>query len=379
MSPEQESKPMNDKKRSLPRAAGAAILILLVEPGIIHAQVPPDIETGLHKIGQIVDPGCTAKLYRPLMPVNDINSNVTLLYPGVTIARDISFGSNPKDLVDIFTADKGGGSRPVLMYISGGQGNKTEQQVPEANAFYDNIGRWGTRNGMVVVTMQRHPGQNWDDGGKDVSLMIQWVEANISKYRGNPGRMFIWAQSAGNGPLGTYIGRPELYGPKGVGVKGAIFMSGQFNILPLNPPNPTGPGGAFAGTGSTCGGPGQGVSLGIIKGPSAVVPAPAAAGGGRGAAQPLDAATQLAHSSLPELKRTKVALLFATAELDPGINGSMSPFFQALHDELCKEGSARCPTMLFEKGESHMSEVFSIDTGDQTVSKPILDWIKKVK
>ena len=209
--------------------------------------------------------------------------------------------------------------------------------------------------------------------------MIQWVEANISKYEGNSGRMFIWAQSAGNGPLGTYLGRPELYGPKGVGVKGAIFMSGQFNILPLNPPNPTGPGGAFAGAGSTCGGPGQGVSQGVIHGPSAAVQTPPAAGAGRGAAQPVDAATQLARSSLPGLKQSTVALLFATAELDPGVHGSMSQFFQTLHDELCQEGPAHCPTMLFEKGESHMSEVFSIDTADQTVSKPILAWMKRIK
>jgi hypothetical protein len=35
--------------------------------------------------------------------------------------------------------------------------------------------------------------------------------------------------------------------------------------------------------------------------------------------------------------------------------------------------------MLYEKGESHMSEVFSIDTDDKTVSGPILEWMKKVK
>ena len=273
MKAEREGKYPRHKKRISRRPAGAAVLILLTATGVAPAQVPPDIEAGLRKIGQIVDSGCTAKLYRPLMPAKDVNTSVTPLYPGITIARDISFGPNPKDVVDIFAADKGGGSRPVLMYIPGGQGNKTEQQVPEANAFYDNIGRWGSKNGMVVVTMQRHPGPNWDDGGKDVSIMIQWVEAHIPTYKGDSGRMFIWAQSAGNGPLGTYLGRPELYGPRGVGVKGAIFMSGQFNILPLNPPNPAGPGGAFSGTGSTCGGPGQGVSLGIIKGPSAAAPA----------------------------------------------------------------------------------------------------------
>ncbi len=362
--------------------AAKAVACVLLTAGIVQAQVPPDLETGLRKIGQIVDPGCTAKLYRPLMPANDINSNVSPLYPGITIARDVSFGPHPKDLVDIFTSDKGGSGRTVLMYVPGGAGNKIEQQVREANAFYDNIGRWGTKNGMVVVLMQRHPGANWDDPAKDVSAMIQWVEANIAKYKGNPNRMFIWAQSAGNGPLGTYLGHPELYGSKGAGVKGAILMSGQFNILPLEAPGGgrggRGPGGPVAG--STCDGPGPGESRGAISGPSGVTPAPAAeAGRGRGGAAPVDPAVQLARSSLPELKKTKVALLFATAELDPGINGQMAPFYQVLHDELCKEGPSHCPTMLFEKGESHMSEVFSIDTGDQTVSGPILAWMKKVK
>src|ERR1700742_5138941 len=100
------------------------VLTPLLAAGIVPAQVPADIEAGLMKIGQIVDPGCTAKLYRPLMPANDINSTATPLYPGITITRDVSFGPNPKDLVDIFTGAKGGNSRTVLLYVSGGAGNK---------------------------------------------------------------------------------------------------------------------------------------------------------------------------------------------------------------------------------------------------------------
>src|ERR1700686_3193737 len=134
------------------------LLIPFLAAALAPAQVPADIEASLIKIGHIVDPACTAKLYRPLMPKNDINTNVTPLYPGITIARDVSFGPHPKDLIDIFTADKGGANRTVLMYLPGGAGNKTEQQNREANAFMDNIGRWGVKNGMVVVTMQRHPG-----------------------------------------------------------------------------------------------------------------------------------------------------------------------------------------------------------------------------
>ena len=42
-----------------------------------------------------------------------------------------------------------------MIYIPGGAGNKIEQQSLEANAFYDNIMRWATKNGMVGV--QRQP------------------------------------------------------------------------------------------------------------------------------------------------------------------------------------------------------------------------------
>ena len=367
-------------------------------------QVPADIEAGLVKMGHIVDPPCTAKLYRPLMPANDIRSSISTPYPGITVVRDASFGPNPKDVVDIFSADKGPSSRPVLIYVPGGGGNKIELQDKEANAFYDNIMRWATKNGMVGVNMQRHAGQGWDAGAKDISAMIQWVEANISKYHGNPDRMFIWAHSAGNNPLGTYIGRPELYGPKGVGVKGVIFMSpAAFDIAPLEVPPPPSGGNPFAAlseSGKTCGVEGGAFSSsGALPGrtegqpggpdapfrpPTGGTPAGGPPAGGPPATPfggpPVDAATRLARSSLPELKKTSVKIMLASAELDPGVDAKgIMPFNQVLHDELCKEGPEHCPTLLSFKRESHMSEVFSIDTPDKTVSGPILAWIKKIK
>ncbi len=388
------------------------LALVLLMSAVAEAQVPADIEEGLKKIGQIVDPACTAKLYRPLMPKNDYNTYWPVgasqaafngqLYPGVALARDVSFGSHPKDLVDIFSPESGGGNRTVLIYIPGGQGNKIEQQAREGNAFYDNIGRWAVKNGMIGVTMQRHPGANWDDGGKDISTMIQWLQANIAKYKGNPDRMFIWAHSAGNGPLGVYIGHPEIHGPKGPGVKGAIFMSGNpvpgvggndgrgagpRSASPVGRSNNQGPGSGsagnpLAGAGASCGiaqGAGQGANAGAISGPSSVTAGAAPAGGPRGGGQPLDAATIAQRSNLPGFKSTKVAIVLARAELDPGVSGAMLASDVALHDELCKEGKDHCPTMLYLKGESHMSEVFSIDTPDKTVSGPILDWIKKTK
>lgn len=379
-------------KNNLWLVPGMFLAAAFLATGTAQAQVPPDIEVQLIKIGHIVDPVCTAKLYRPLMPKNDIMSDVTPLYAGVTIARDLSFGPNPKDVVDIFTADQGPASRPVLIYVPGGAGNKIEMGDKEANAFFDNIARWATENGMVGVMMQRHglapdAPPDFYAGAKDVSAMLQWVEANISKYHGNPDRMFIWAHSAGNGPLGIYLGHPELYGPKGVGVQRVIFMSGQFGILREDGTNPVpppagGPGGGanpLAGAGQACGA--GGAAAAGLGGPGG-----GAGGGGRGAAQAVPVEEQIKRSSLPVIEKTNVKLFLASAELDPGVDGKISPFNQALHDELCKldgpkavDGKGHCPMMLFEKGESHMSEVFSIDTPDKTVSGPILKWIQSTE
>lgn len=322
--------------------------------GFAQAQVPPDIAKQLVAIGRGVCVPETAQVYRPLHPNPP--------YKGVSIARDISFGPDPKNVLDVFSAEKGGGSRPVLIYVSGGAGNK-QQGGPNGDVFYDNIMLWATRNGMVGVNMQRRPGTTWDDPAKDVSLVVQWVSQNISKYKGNPARVFLWSQSAGNIPVSTYIGHPEYYGPKGVGVKGVIFMSAPgFDILPATPPPVQG---GFAPCGKPDG-----------SGPSAPAGPPAGGAGrgkGGGPAQP-DAATQLARSNLPGMIKSGLPFMVTTAELDPP---SIIAFAETLRDELCKAG--RCPAYMQFKDHSHISEVMSPGTADTSVTAPILKWMKGVK
>jgi len=95
--------------------------------GIAQAEVPPQIAKELITIGRGVCVPETAQLYRSLHPNPP--------YPGVTIVRDISFGPDPKDVLDVFAPEKGGGKRPVLIYVSGGAGNKL-QGGPNGDVFY---------------------------------------------------------------------------------------------------------------------------------------------------------------------------------------------------------------------------------------------------
>jgi hypothetical protein len=292
---------------------------------------------------------------------------------------------------------------------------------------------------MIGVTVQRGgtaPGQN-------IALVIEYLQANVAKYKGNASDMFIMAHSAGTGPLTTYIRRPDLYG---LGVKGAIFMGAHPNIG-LGGGGRGGTAAADDANKPTCLANAN-TQAGPIRGPSSsladqgaaaakvrqdlagvapwrwdgkawvstgsAAPAPAAErgaggfGGGRGAGGPggapgggrggagaapgaaganaNTAPATPAFTVLDGFRSTRAAIALAWGELDIDAEAGKGMPSQSvrIHDELCKldgpkakDGVGHCPTMMWFKGESHMSEVFSIGSIDRTVSDQILTFIKR--
>ena len=323
---------------------GMASVIFALGVGVAgraEAQVPSEIARRLVTIGRGVCVQETAELYRPL------HSGPP--YSGVSISRDVSFGPDPKNVVDVFAPEPGSGSRPVLVYVPGGPGNRRSTGSDDG-VFYDNIALWAVKNGMVGVLMQRRPGEAWDDPAKDIAKVIQWIAQNIARYGGDPADVFMWSHSAGTGPVGTYVGHPEFYGPKGVGLKGVVFMSPAFNILPVTPPQtaPT----------PQC----QGVTA----------PAPAAAPAGSGPAVPPD--VQLARSNLRGLINARLPLLVSVAELDPP---GVVAFAETLRDQLC--GAGRCPMYVVFRDHSHISTGMSANTADESVTGLLLRWMRSIK
>jgi carboxylesterase family protein len=355
------------------RSLTATAITILFVTAALHAQVTPQIATQLRELGPSVCVPETAKIYKPLLLDKPP-------YKEVTVLRDVSYLPDPRTVMDVFAPEKGGGNRPVLIYIPGGNGDKLHPP-PDGDAFYDNVMVWAVKNGMVGVNMQRRGGLNggglaWDQGAKDVGVVVDWVRQNITKYKGNPNRIFLWAHSAGNGPASTYVGHPEIMGANADAIKGVILMSSpNFNIAPETV---GAPGGAAArGRGNTPAGP-----VGVCGRPPAE-PRGGGADGGRGGAaanagrggqaQP-DQATLLARSNLPGLVKGKTAVFLGWGEIDPQ---NILTFDEALKTALCNAG--RCPTSVFFKDHSHMSLVFSPNTPDKSVTEPILKWMKSVK
>jgi triacylglycerol lipase len=320
------------------------VVVLLSLAAGAAAQVPPDIEAKLVKIGRVSDAPGTALIYGPILAKQS--------YDGVEFTRDQAYGTDARNKLDVAAPKtKPGNPLQVLIYLPGGTGNK-KIDYPGGEAFYDNIMIVAVKQGLVGVNVQRRNGAGlgWDAGAHDVAGAIAWVHANIARYGGDPNRVVIWGQSAGSNALSVYLSHPDLYPAGGVGVKGAVLMSGGYNLLPLEPKAANGPQG-----------PGD-------RGAAAATAAPAPQ------APPVDRAVQLQRSSLPGLRALTIPLYVTAAELDPERTVELS---HILNDQLC--GAGRCPKYQLNKGQSHMSQVMGINSGDTSVSGPIFGWIKSVK
>ena len=299
----------------------AALFALTATSSVAHAQVPPDIAEGIRKIGPIVDAPGTAKLYAPLF------ANQKEPYLNVTVVRDIAYGTDPLQKLDVFTAaPTPGAPKPVVMFLHGGgfeRGNKRQPGSP----FYDNIMLWLTQQRMVGVNMNYRlaPKHVWPAAHEDLAAAVRWVQANIAQHGGDPDRLVLWGTSAGADLIAGYLAYPQFHGPKGHGVKAAIMFSGFY-----------------------------------VKG------APAYFGN--------DPAEREQRASTEGLKKVTIPLFVSHTEVDLPTSIEQA---DALNKALCDAG--RCPTYTVFKDHGHLSQGYSVGTTDTSVSGPILEVLRTVK
>jgi triacylglycerol lipase len=300
------------------------------------AQIPPAIALQLKELGDIVDPVTSARIYRPL--------HLNPPYGGVKVTRDLSYGPDKRNILDIFEPERGGAARPVLLFVSGGLGDKIEQ-MPNGDAFYDNVMLWASSHGMVGVSIERRGAFTGDINPEDVSLAVQWVRGNIARHGGDPKHIVIWGHSAGAMSIADYLSQPRFYGPDGVGVNGAILMAGPYNIAPVEVRD-------------------RGFRLRMGKAAEIAGMPPL----------PTDPEVLRKTSVVPGLKALNIPVLLSVGEFDPPLLRNTA---LALNDALRRAGKP--PTFVVHKGHGHLSEIFAVNTSDRSVTDPIYAWMKRLK
>ena len=188
-----------------------------------YREMPPQLVNEVAAMGRIIDPEKTAALYAPFA--------VKPPYGDVKVARDIKYGADALQALDVFAPEAASGARPVLMFVHGGgyvAGDKCEPGKP----FHDNIMLWAVKNGMVGVNINYRlaPAAPWPAGAEDTGAAVRWVADHIASYGGDPKRVFLMGHSAGGQHVASYIAHPHFHSPKGVAVAGAILVSGTYDL-----------------------------------------------------------------------------------------------------------------------------------------------------
>ena len=114
-------------------------------------------------------------------------------FADVEVIRDLRYGDDERHRLNVFQA-KGAAkaSRPVLVFIHGGGfigGDKSMPGMP----FYDNVGVWGARHGLVGVNITHRlaPKHPWPAGSEDVAGALQWIRKNTCAHGGDPRQIFL--------------------------------------------------------------------------------------------------------------------------------------------------------------------------------------------
>ena len=185
--------------------------------------MPRDVAEKIRSIGPVIDPPATAAVYAPLHEKEP--------YSGVKVTRDIKYGPDARQALDLFVPEGAGISQPVFIFIHGGGytgGHKREGN----NFFYDNIMLWAAKHGMIGVnaTYRLAPAHAWPAGPEDVAGAVRWVLGNIAAHGGDPKRVFLCGHSAGGTHVASYAVMPQFHRVDGSGLKGLILISGNYDL-----------------------------------------------------------------------------------------------------------------------------------------------------
>jgi acetyl esterase/lipase len=300
----------------------AAIWLGLAAASAQQSPMPDDIAWKLIEIGRIVDPVRTAEIYAPLQEQEP--------YQGVKVQRDVRYGSAERNLLDVFAPEDNAAPRPVLIFVHGGAFIGGNRRTAPDSPFYDNIMLWAVRHGYVGIniTYRLAPKSPWPAAAEDIARSVQWVAANAAQSGGDPARIFLMGHSAGAVHVASYLAHPEFHKIPGGGLAGAIMVSGIYDLTasPLGDQEL-----AYFGT---------------------------------------DPSRFAERSSLQGLLATPLPLMIAASELDPP---RFVEQFELLKQAACKR-TAGCARAMMLPQHSHMSEVYSINTEDDRLTREIAEF-----
>jgi acetyl esterase/lipase len=296
------------------------------------ANLPPQVSQRLAEVG----PGWGKDILGNIEKTLEVYTPLLAVAPktGVSIQRDLSYGSDARHRLDIYRAE-GLKNAPVVAFLHGGAYVRGERSVN--NEVYGNVPTYFARNGFLGVnaTYRLAPAAQWPAAAQDVGSLVAWLRDNAVKYGGDPGRIFLIGHSAGATHVATYAYLKELQPAQGPGVAGIVLMSGRYHFDPHpNDPN--------------------------LKNFQAYF--------GTNASQ-YPARSPISHvKQAPRLPTFIVVSEYDNPDLDT--QGAM------LLAALCERDRA-CPRFTRMEKHNHLSMVYQFNTADEALGREVIEFIRR--
>ena len=151
------------------------------------------------------------------------------------LGSDVHYGSDERQVLDIYAPDKPAGLLPIVVFVHGGSwssGNKNG---------YEFVGRALAAQGFLtlVANYRLHPEHPFPAFVEDAALTLDWATKHGADYGGDGHTIFAMGHSAGAYNLALAILDKHYLANLGTDVsaiKGIVTLAGPFDFLPLDGP-----------------------------------------------------------------------------------------------------------------------------------------------
>ena len=292
------------------------------------AGIPPAIEQRVRAHGPVLDMPFTRAIYEPLLAAQP--------RAGTRIIQDQSYGPDKRHRLDVYSPDPAAAlPAPVAIVFPGGgfvRGDKSERE---------NAGLVFARAGVVTVipNYRLGPTHRWPAGAEDVVRAVSWVRSHAAEYGGDPERIWLVGESAGATHVASATLLRRFHPSGGLPIAGSVLISGVYNLelerrarrqFGIATPDPRNE--AYFGT---------------------------------------DFEHYPSMSLVDQIDAEPIPILITYAELDlVQMQVQAGELFARL---VTQHGFS--PELQVIRGHNHLTQVYSLNTGDESLSAPVLKFM----
>jgi acetyl esterase/lipase len=274
-------------------------------------------ELGPNLNPEVID--TTGRLYAEIHKTTDKGN--------LMVTKDLAYGADPKQVMDVYRPAAAAGPRPVVVFIHGGGLTGGDKTNPLSDLMNANTATYFARHDMVGInaTYRLVPGITYPQGGQDMQAIVAWIRSNAAEYGIDPEQIFFLCSSAGCTHVASILFDPALMFEGDPDIAGAIMLSGAYDAA--NPDY-------------------FGADAGLR-------------------------ATRSAFALAEQYQGPDVPVFLLSAELDPhAIESGTARMYQLL----CQTRE-RCPRFAQARDHNHISINQHINSGDDRYTSQMLDFI----